>query len=190
MSGPYGPKHPDGGGDDDATGGEASAGGGRAQSLTGQVRKALLGGASALLGSEDGLRGALSEVKLPKDAMRLLVHQAERTRDEVTSLIGREVKRALRGADLRGELRRALLGMRIDVRASVRFRADDEAPAVKMRSQVRRRRRPGGTRDSAGRVGAQGGPEAAGEGAAAVPVGSQKTAVGADVPPVEPRPEG
>lgn len=180
----------DGDDDGDATGGGASAGGGRAQSLTGQVRKALLGGASALLSSEDGLRGALSDVKLPKDAMRLLMHQAERTRDEVTSLIGREVKRALRGADLRGELRRALLGMRIDVRASVRFRADDGAPAVKVRSQVRRRRRPGGTRSSASEPGAPGRTEAVGERAATVVSGPQETAAGADVPAVEPRPEG
>ena len=117
---------------------------GKASPFQETVRKVLLGGASALLNTEEGIRNALSEVRLPKEVLGYVLQQTERTRREVTGLVTKEVKKALRRVDARKELQRALVGLKVDVRATVRFRRDEDgAPDVRMATKARRKRRRG-----------------------------------------------
>ena len=91
----------------------------RAGRISDGLRKLLVSGMSAVFMTEEGIRGALGDMRLPKDALGYLVQQTERTRKEVLRAVGGELHSFLRGLDMAGELRRALNGMHIKVNAEI-----------------------------------------------------------------------
>ena len=106
------------------------------------IRKALSSGISALFMTEEGIRNALSEMRLPKEAMAYLIAQTERSRKELFRAVSDELKGFLRGVDLNGELRKALTGMRLDISAQVRFVDENTIKTnVKVNPSERRHRR-------------------------------------------------
>lgn len=107
---------------------------GRASLLPESIRKALVSGISALFMTEEGIRNMLADMRLPKDAMAYLVQQTERTRKELFRVISTELKGFLKSADLTRELRNALRGTKVQVRAEVRFVAADK-PTSKVSSK-------------------------------------------------------
>ena len=113
--------------------------------LPDSIRKALTSGISALFMTEEGIRGMLSEMRLPKDAMSYLVQQTVRTRRELFRVVSQELRGFLKNADLTRELRKALVGMKMQVRAEVRFVADGE-PEAEVRTRVRKNRPAAGVR--------------------------------------------
>lgn len=106
---------------------EAQQQGARAGLLPDSVRKLFVTGLSAVFMTEEGIRGVLSEMRLPKDAIASLLQQTERSRRELLRLISDELKRYLRAVDLPGEIRKALTGMRLEVNAQIRFVEDEES---------------------------------------------------------------
>jgi len=102
-------------GENDDTNGEVKA------RLADGLRKALVTGLSAVLVTEEGIRSALSDLRLPKDAMAYLVQQTDRTRKELFRVVSEEVKGFLRSKDLHAELRKMLAGLKLEVTAQVRF---------------------------------------------------------------------
>ena len=150
----------DGHENDDADTAPGAAAPPRQGGLHESLRRVLVGGASALTSTEEGLRTLLTERRLPKEALAALAHQTERTRKEVGRLVGREFKRALARVDVARELRRALVGLRLDVRASIRVREDKAAPADSPHSPPASAAPPSGSPspDSAPTASSQGGP--------------------------------
>ena len=108
------------------------------------IRKALVSGISALFMTEEGIRNMLSDMRLPKDAMAYLVQQTERTRKELFRVISHELQGFLKNADLNREVRKALRGLKVQIRAEVRFVDEEGEPetAVKARVRQARKRRP------------------------------------------------
>lgn len=94
------------------------------------IRKALVGGLSAVLMTEEGIRNAVSDLRLPKDAIAYLAQQTERTRRELYRMVSDEVKGFLGNIDINRALRKALAGMKVEVRAELRF-VDENGAAVK-----------------------------------------------------------
>lgn len=85
-------------------------------------RKTFASGLSALLSnSEEGLRGRLGDLKVSREWAQFLQEQGKRARHDVVQVVSREVRRAARGVDVPGELRRALAGMKIQLRADISF---------------------------------------------------------------------
>ncbi|MBC7792732.1 MAG: hypothetical protein H7Z43_03410 [Clostridia bacterium] len=108
------------------------------------IRKAVVGGLSAVFTTEEGIRNVVSDMRLPKDAIAYLAQQTERTRREVFRAVSEEVKGFLRNIDAQNALRKALAGMRVEVKAELRF-IDEGAenggrkqPAVKHQVRVDR----------------------------------------------------
>ncbi|MBI5509195.1 MAG: hypothetical protein HY903_10615 [Deltaproteobacteria bacterium] len=93
----------------------------RASGLSDSLRKAFVSGVSALFMTEEGIRSALSEMRLPKEALTYLAQQTDRTRKELFRAVSAEVKGFLKGVDLSGAVRKALMGLKVQVRAEVRF---------------------------------------------------------------------
>jgi hypothetical protein len=116
------------------------------------LRKALVSGLSAVLMTEEGIRGALADMRLPKDAMSYLVQQTASSRRELVRLITDEAKSLVKNVDLQGEIRKALNGMKLEVKAEIRFvdenaakakeSANDEADEPEREGPAKRRRRP------------------------------------------------
>jgi len=121
---------------------------GRAKGLTDSLRKAAVAGMTALFVTEEGIRGALGEMRLPKEALAYLAQQTDKTRRELFGAVSDELKGFLSGIDLPGELRKALKGLKLEVKAEVRFIEDGTETAVETRRippedepKPRRRRR-------------------------------------------------
>jgi hypothetical protein len=107
---------------------------GRAR-LPDSIRKALLSGISAVMMTEEGIRSALGDMRLPKDALAYLAQQTDKTRRDLFGAVSDEVKGFLKGIDLTGELRKALTGLRVNVSAEVTF-TDVAAPTAKLEAAV------------------------------------------------------
>ena len=94
------------------------------------LRKAIQSGASALFASEEGSKKPLGELRLPKEAIQFLYHQAERGRKDLFRAARSELRRVLGTMDMRGELRRALVGIKVRVNAEVTFEEADTQVTV------------------------------------------------------------
>lgn len=101
------------------------------------IRKALVSGISAVFMTEEGIRNMLSDMRLPKDAMAYLVQQTERTRKELFRVISHELQGFLKNADLNREVRKALRGLKVQIRAEVRFVDEDSDPEMDVKAKVR-----------------------------------------------------
>ena len=88
------------------------------------IRKLLVSGLSTASMPEEGIRNALSDLPLPKDAVHYLLSQTEKGRHDLYRSVSDEVKTFLRGLNLTGELRRALVGLRLEVQGSIRILED------------------------------------------------------------------
>lgn len=116
--------------DDDAFAPDDAPPGGRRQEgakglLTEGLRKALQSGANALFTSDEGGKKPLGELRLPKEAMQFLASQAERGRRDLFRSARQEMRRVMASMDMRGELRRALVGLRLQVKAEITITEDD-----------------------------------------------------------------
>ncbi len=110
--------------DDDYEDKEYEVEGGPARAVADSLRKVLVNGLSAVLMTEEGIRQVVSDLRLPKDAVGYLSQQAERSRREVSRIVGEEVKRFLHNTDMAGLLRKSLSGMKVEVRAELKFNED------------------------------------------------------------------
>jgi len=88
------------------------------------LRRILGQGVSAMLMTEEGIRGAISDMRLPKEVIASLVSQTERSRRELVRLASDELKDFLLGLDLESVIRKSLVGLEFDIQAKVRIRAD------------------------------------------------------------------
>jgi hypothetical protein len=86
------------------------------------VRRAVLTGVGALFMTEEGIRNAVSEMKLPKDALAFLLSQAEKSRAEVTRVVTQEIRRFLEGEAFQRELWKILTSVTLEVSASIQLK--------------------------------------------------------------------
>lgn len=97
------------------------------------VRRMAWAGLGAVFMSEEGIRRLAGQLKLPKEALGLLLAQAEKTKDDVGRIVSEEVRKFLASDKLRDELLKMIAGMTIEVKAEVRLipdRVRDEAPSL------------------------------------------------------------
>lgn len=97
------------------------------QYLPDVVKRTLVAGLGAVLLTEEGLRGALADLKLPKEAIAYLAAQADRSKKELSTVVARELRSFLDGVDLSRVLRRVLAGMTLEFTTQVRFVPNDAA---------------------------------------------------------------
>jgi hypothetical protein len=102
------------------------------------VRRALLTGVGALFMTEEGIRNAVGEMKLPKDALAFLAAQAEKSRTEVARVVTQEVRRFLEGETLQRELWKLLTSVTLEVNASIQLKPSGE-PGFKARLKKKKK---------------------------------------------------
>ncbi len=106
-------------GSDDPPGRDSGGG------LTDSIRKALLTGLSAVFMTEEGIRSVLSDMRLPKEALGYIAQQTDRTRRELFRAVNQEIRNFLQNVDWNREVRKAMTGLKVEVKAIVRFKEDD-----------------------------------------------------------------
>ncbi len=113
--------------DDDGSGSWAVLGDG--------LKKAVVGGITAALTAEEGIRSAMGDMRLPKEALSYIAQQTDRSRRELFRGVSKEVKTFLTDFDVVGEVRRALVGMKLEVKAEVRF-VDEQNHETSMKAAI------------------------------------------------------
>ncbi len=106
------------------------------------VNKALVTGVGAVFMTEEGIRSAVSDMRLPKDVARSLVQQAEVTKKEMFRIVGREVRTFLEQSNLSAAIANALADATVEITTTIRFRPNDEGgvtPEVVSRASELRR---------------------------------------------------
>lgn len=83
------------------------------------LRKAVLSGVGALFMTEEGVRSLVKELKLPKEVLAGAIAQADRTKDEVVRIIGKEVRSFLQSDAVREEFVGLLTDLTFEVRAEI-----------------------------------------------------------------------
>jgi hypothetical protein len=80
---------------DDETGGSSGAGSagstGSGPSVTETIKKLVTAGVSAAFMTEESVRSFVSELKLPKETLNLLLQGASKSKDELLNRVSREV---------------------------------------------------------------------------------------------------
>jgi len=102
------------------------------------LRRAVLTGVGALFMTEEGIRNAVGDLKLPKDALAFLGAQAEKSRTEVARVVTQEVRRFLEGETLQRELWKLLTSVTLEVTASIQLKPSGE-PGFKARFKKKKK---------------------------------------------------
>ncbi|OGP16314.1 MAG: hypothetical protein A3I75_00610 [Deltaproteobacteria bacterium RIFCSPLOWO2_02_FULL_50_16] len=95
-----------------------------------RLKKLIITGVGAALMTEEGIRHAFSEITLPQEAKKYLINQAARRKQELATIISRELKGFLNRINIHEEVKRALNGLSIDVEATIHL-TDKSDPAIK-----------------------------------------------------------
>lgn len=90
------------------------------------VKKTLLTGASAVFMTEEGIRNALSDMKMPKNVIASAVAQADKTKREISTMIAKEVRHFLDRIKVEDIIQKALAGQTIEITATIKFVGDKD----------------------------------------------------------------
>lgn len=85
------------------------------------VKKTLLTGVGAALMTEEGIRNALGDLKMPKNVITAAVLQADKTKKEIITLIAREVRQFLDRVEVADIVKKAMAGQTIEIKATITF---------------------------------------------------------------------
>jgi hypothetical protein len=121
--------------DDDSDFPEQDAEPGGRGILPKSLHKALVTGVSAVLMTEEGIRNALGDLRLPKEAIGYVIAQTEKSRKDLFQAVTTEIKRYLENVDVSTTLRKALTGLHVEVKADIRF-IDDNAVETHTETKV------------------------------------------------------
>lgn len=109
---------------DDDVSGEHRDDGGLRGVIPELVRKVAVAGLGAVFMTEEGIRNLAGQLKLPKEALGMVLGQAEKTKEEIGRVISEELRRFLQSEKLRNEFLKMIAGMTIEVRAEVKLVPD------------------------------------------------------------------
>ena len=86
------------------------------------VNKALVTGVGAVFMTEEGIRNAVSDMRLPKDVAKSVVAQAEVTKKEMFRIVGREVRTFLEHSNISQAIAGALAETTVEITTTIRFK--------------------------------------------------------------------
>ena len=96
--------------------------------VPGALKRAAATGVGNILQGEDGLLASIADnKKLPKEAVGLLVSQADSLRRETLRIISKEIRVFLENVDLGGELAKILTSVSFEIKPEIRFVPNDQA---------------------------------------------------------------
>ncbi len=98
------------------------------------VKRGLFLGAGMLFMTEEGVRKALGEVNLPREAVGYVVKQSEKSKKEFFTIFQRELNRFLSRVDVSRLSKEVLDGISVEINAKVTLRTnvEDNSLSVKV----------------------------------------------------------
>lgn len=108
------------------------------------VKRVLEAGYEKLTEGPENVRSRVSELKLPKEALALLLAQLDATKNDLYRAVAREVRDLLEQTNFAEELAKVLTTLSFEIRTEVRFIPNDArlraSPEVRTKVQVKRDR--------------------------------------------------
>lgn len=96
-------------------------------------KRALMTGIGTVFMTEEGIKNALGDLKMPKEAYGYVVGQADRTKRELIATIARELRGFLDNLELDELMRRSLEDTTFEINTTITIRrADDGEPKVEV----------------------------------------------------------
>ena len=94
------------------------------------LKRAMLSGLGALFVTEETIRSAVSDMRLPKEAVGYILNQADNSKEQLFSLVANEVGRYLERLDLSEETAKILSKLTLEVNTKISFSPslDNEKP--------------------------------------------------------------
>lgn len=89
-------------------------------------RRALMTGIGSVFMTEESIRSALGDLKMPKEAMNYVVTQADRTKRELIATLARELRNFLDNLELDELLANSLQDTTFEINTTIRVRRTDE----------------------------------------------------------------
>ena len=117
------------------------------------LRRIITTGLGAALMTEESLSKMLGDMKLPREAKKYLVSQAQKRKADLSNILAKEIKDFLGRINIHEELRKALTGLKIDVSAHIEI--DRHGPSVRLtkthssKARTKRTTKAAGKRSSA-----------------------------------------
>lgn len=104
--------------------------------LSEMARKVFLTGLGAIFMTEESIRSALGDMKLPKDAMGFVVDQAKKQKDDLIAAVASEFANFFAKVKVHEEIQKALSKMQIHVEAKLSFSPNGKAVAREVNIDV------------------------------------------------------
>lgn len=98
------------------------------------LKKLFAAGVSGAMLSEDAIRGYLADVKLPKDLANLVLQGAQKSKDEVTQRVSKEIINLVRKIDLVKEVSRFAEDHKFKITAEIEVTRKNKAETSKSAS--------------------------------------------------------
>jgi len=106
------------------------------------VKKAIYTSLGAVFMTEDGIRRALADVKVPTDAISYFINQSNKTKEELFQAIAKEVAGTLlKDRDPTELLQTALQNMTVHMDVNLEFRPKEDAQAPGLKVKVSGKKR-------------------------------------------------
>jgi len=97
------------------------------------LKRAFFVGAGMLFMTEEGVRKALGEINLPRDAVNYIIKQSEKSKKEFFAIFQRELTRFLDKVDVTRLSKEVLDGIAIEVNAKVTLRTLEKKVPVSVK---------------------------------------------------------
>ncbi len=91
------------------------------------LKRTIEAGVGGISTSEERIRKALADKKLPKEVVAYILKQADTTKREFFRVLSREIREVLEEMDLGGELAEILTTLSLEARIQVRFVENEES---------------------------------------------------------------
>lgn len=95
------------------------------------VKKTLLTGVGAVFMTEEGIRNAMTDMKLPKNVIASAVAQADKTKQEISAMIANEVRHFLERIKVEDIIQKAMIGQTLEIKATIKFGKPKKKAAFK-----------------------------------------------------------
>ncbi len=105
--------------------------------LSEMARKVFLTGIGAIFMTEESIRSALGDMKLPKDAMSFVVDQAKKQKNDLVSVVANEFANFLSKVKVHDEIQKALSKLQIHIDAKLSFSPTGKASAREIKINIK-----------------------------------------------------
>jgi hypothetical protein len=91
------------------------------------VKKTLLTSAGAMFLTEESIRNALMDLKMPKAVINMALSQAEKTKQDISAVLAKEIRLFLEKIKIDDLIEKALRNQTIEIKASIKFKGKKAA---------------------------------------------------------------